>query len=121
MTDGVPFTPTRAPPVTATSEPLSLTFPTHGNSSAGLIAQMTLVSPLNLNALRSIDMQQIIATLDWINEQSNILITVFTGKGRFLSAGANASDPARQVPEELTTLLEMDPRHVQIRKRFFCK
>lgn len=120
MTDGLPFTATRSPPVTANIEPISLTFPTHGDSGAGLIAQITLISPSNLNALRSVDMQQLIAVLDWINEQPHILITVFTGRGRFLSAGANVSDPARQIPEELTTLPDTDPRHVQVKKEFFA-
>lgn len=118
---GVPFQATRAPPSTASSRPVSLTFPTHDGSAAGLIAQITLDSPANLNALKSADIQLFIDTLEWINEQPGILITILTGTGRFFSAGANVSDQARVLPAEVTALPPSDPRHISAKRNFYAQ
>jgi peroxisomal 3,2-trans-enoyl-CoA isomerase len=121
MSEGLPFKATRPPPSTASSSPISLTFPTHSGSKAGLIAQLTINSPSNLNALRSTDIQAIIATIEWINEQSDVLITVLTGVGRFFSAGANVSDTARQLPAELSALSPDDPLYHSGLKQFYAQ
>jgi len=82
---------------------------------------VTLNSPINLNALRSVDIQQLISTLEWINEQETILITVLTGTGRFFSAGANISDTARNLPSELTSLSPDDPLAISGKKQFYAQ
>ena len=119
MMHSLPFQATRPPPADASSAPLLLSFPTHAGSAAGLIAQVTLASPGNLNALRSADFQQLIAILEWINEQPTVLITVLTGHGRFFSAGANVADPARIPPTEVTSLPASDPVHVATKRQFY--
>jgi peroxisomal 3,2-trans-enoyl-CoA isomerase len=122
MSNGVPFKATRAPPSTPKSDPITLTFPTLPEpAAAGSVAVITLNSPSTLNALRSIDMQQLIDTMHWINEQPSIIITVLTGTGRFFSAGANVKDAGRTVPSEITDLPPNDPRHVSLKEQFYAQ
>lgn len=121
MTGALPFKTARPSPCSPNSQPISLTFPTHSGSAAGSIAQITLNSPSNLNAVRSVDIQQLIATLEWINEQPEILITILTGTGRFFSAGANLDDPARKLPSDLAALSPEDPQYWPGRKSFYAQ
>ncbi|UZJ54151.1 hypothetical protein CBS101457_003471 [Exobasidium rhododendri] len=121
MTEGLPFKATRAPPSTPTSLPISLTFPVHSGSTAGLIAQISLNSPGNLNALRAEDIQTLIATVEWVNEQPDIIITVLTATGRFFSSGANVADPARHLPADLTALSPSDPLYHSRLNQFYAQ
>jgi peroxisomal 3,2-trans-enoyl-CoA isomerase len=121
MGGSLPFPVTRDAPADVNNTPIQLSFPTHGDSQVGLIAQIKLCAPTKLNALRSVDFQQLVAILDWINEQPHILITVLTGSGRFFSAGADVSDAGRILPEEITSLPETDPIHLAKKRAFYTQ
>lgn len=118
----LPFTPTRPPPLNAQSSPVRLTFPTTGQpSNAGLVAVITLCTPKNLNAMTSSDMQSLITALEWIDEQPHIVITVLTGEGRYLSAGANVKEGGRNVDEfEWSKLPPEHEQHLSNKRSYYA-
>ncbi|CAO1622290.1 unnamed protein product [Jaminaea pallidilutea] len=108
----LPFTPTRPPPIDASSQPISLTFPVPPNTAKehipnvqGRVAVITLANVDKLNAVGSQDVMNLVETLNWIAEQDRITITVLTGRGRFFSSGAMLNDPSRdpKLPPEAFT------------------
>ncbi|KAJ1028703.1 hypothetical protein NDA16_001869 [Ustilago loliicola] len=86
---------TTAPPVSPTSTPVALSFPPNCDNRVAII---TLNAPRQLNALGWADYKAITRCLEWIALQPDILVTIFTGKGRYSSAGANVKDPSRTLP-----------------------
>lgn len=121
------FKPTRVPPTSVDSEAVKLSFPAHAKPDGegdeqthGLIAVVTLDRPEVLNAVTRDEITLLIATLQWIGEQDQILVVVLTGKGRFFSAGANFNQSARSVnkPAILDELDRKDPRHVLERRKY---
>ncbi|KAJ1029733.1 hypothetical protein NDA13_002976 [Ustilago tritici] len=94
---------TAPPPITPTCTPVALSFPPNCDNQVAIIA---LNAPHQLNALGWADYKTITRCLEWITLQPWILITVFTGKGRYFSAGANVKDPSRTVP---THVAHADP------------
>lgn len=89
---------TSQPPVGPSSAPVALSFPPNCENR---VAAITLNAPEKLNALGWADYKAITHCLEWIALQPDILVTVFTGKGRYFSAGANVKDPSRDPPVEV--------------------
>ncbi|CDW98058.1 hypothetical protein [Sporisorium scitamineum] len=86
---------TSTAPIGPDSAPVSLSFPPNCDNR---VAVITLNAPEKLNALGWADYKSITTSLEWIASQSHILITIFAGKGRYFSAGANIKDPSRTLP-----------------------
>ncbi|TKY86748.1 hypothetical protein EX895_004388 [Sporisorium graminicola] len=86
---------TSNPPVGPDSAPVALSFPPNCDQR---VAVIMLNAPEKLNALGWADYKTITHCLEWIAVQPHILVTIFTGKGRYFSAGANVKDPSRALP-----------------------
>lgn len=102
----IPFKPTRPLPSTSNSI-LEITFPPDCQSSISII---TFNAPSKLNAFTRQDIQVLIDLLNWVSEQPQLTITIFTAKGRFFSAGADIKDTSRNPPKEALELKEDDPK-----------
>lgn len=124
--DSLFFRPTRVPPTTVDSKSVQLSFPAHASpddeakQTHGFVAVVTLDNAAVLNALTRDEIMLLIATLQWIGEQPEILVVVLTGRGRFFSAGANFNQSARSAarPPILDELDREDPRHVLERRKY---
>lgn len=112
MASSLPFTPTRPPPITSSSSPISLHFPLPSNTPSehvadvqGRIAVLTLSNPSKLNAVGLQDVFTLIETLTWLGEQDRVTVIVVTGEGRFFSSGAMLDDKSRDsgLPAEAHT------------------
>ncbi|CBQ71807.1 related to ECI1-delta3-cis-delta2-trans-enoyl-CoA isomerase [Sporisorium reilianum SRZ2] len=91
---------TTTPPVGPDSAPVALSFPPNCDNR---VAVITLNAPDKLNALGAADYKSITQSLEWIALQPHILVTIFTGKGRYFSAGANVKDPSRALPADVAS------------------
>ncbi|SPO23070.1 related to ECI1 -delta3-cis-delta2-trans-enoyl-CoA isomerase [Ustilago trichophora] len=89
---------TSQPPLSPSSAPVALSFPPNCDDR---VAVITLNAPEKLNALGWADYKSITRCLEWIALQPEILVTIFTGKGRYFSAGANVKDPSRELPTDV--------------------
>lgn len=89
---------TSPPPVQPDSVPVALSF---AHNCDNRVAVITLNAPEKLNALGWADYKCITQCLEWIALQPDILVTIFTGKGRYFSAGANVKDPSRTLPDHV--------------------
>ncbi|EST07565.1 Crotonase superfamily [Kalmanozyma brasiliensis GHG001] len=92
------FTFTSQPPFSPNSAPVALSFPPDCENR---VAVITFNAPEKLNALGGADYKAITACLEWIAVQPDILVTIFTGKGRYFSAGADVKDPSRSLPVDV--------------------
>ncbi|GAC96385.1 potential enoyl-CoA hydratase/isomerase [Pseudozyma hubeiensis SY62] len=89
---------TSPPPAQPDSAPVALSFVANCDNR---VAVITLNAPEKLNALGWADYKCITQCLEWIALQPDIIVTIFTGKGRYFSAGANVKDPSRTLPDHV--------------------
>ncbi|CAO1633005.1 unnamed protein product [Sympodiomycopsis kandeliae] len=122
----LPFTPTRPPPLTADSHPISLSFPIPPNTPSesveavqGRVAVITLKNTAKLNATGLEDVYNLVEVLRWIGEQDRITIAVLTAQGRFFSAGADFSDPSRDPGATFEQHTSKNPQDVKSIHTFY--
>ncbi|KAJ9478318.1 3,2-trans-enoyl-CoA isomerase [Pseudozyma hubeiensis] len=89
---------TSPPPAQPDSAPVALSFVPNCDNR---VAVITLNAPEKLNALGWADYKCITQCLEWVALQPDIIVTIFTGKGRYFSAGANVKDPSRTLPDHV--------------------